>query len=138
MTIQSRVARLDDASGELGLSLRKLELEAAQGTASKEEQIDFLHDLHRAVIRRELHPWRLRAERAAVAGLVLIIAALLLPTGMTHRDIVFPSLAGLGGLALLAAATFGIIYLRALQKERRWLRREEAAVLGGQPLLGHR
>ena len=138
MTIQSRVARLDDASGELALSLRKLEMEAAQGTASKEEQIDFLHDLHRAVIRRELHPWRLRAWRAAVAGLVFILAALLLPPGMTYRDIAFPSLAGLGGLALLAAAIFGIIYLRALQKERRWLRREEAAVLGGQPLLGHR
>lgn len=138
MTIQSRVARLDDASGELALSLRKLEMEAAQGTASKEEQVDFLHDLHRAVIRRELRPWRLRARRAGVAGLIFIIAALLLPSDLAYRDLAFPSLAGLGGLALLAAGTFEIIYLRALQKERRWLRREEAAVLGGQPLLGHR
>ena len=138
MTIQSRVARLDDASGELGLSLRKLEMEAAQGTASTDEQIGFLHDLHRAVVSRELRPWLLRAERAALAGLVLLIAALLLPAGLADRDILFPSVAGLGGVALLAAATFGVIYVRALQREHRWLQHEEAAVLGGHPLLGHR
>lgn len=138
MTIQSRVARLDDASGELALSLRKLEMEAARGVPSTEEQIDFLHDLHRAVVLRELRPWRLRARRTALAGLVLLILALLLPPEMAYREIAFPALAGLGALGLATAAALGATYLRALQKERRWLHREEAEVLGGHPLLGRR
>ncbi len=138
MNLQSRVARLDDASGELTLSLHKLEMEAARGVPNPEEQIDFLHDLHRAVVRKELHPWRTRALRAAVAGGVLVLGALLLPPGLAHREIAVPATAGLGGLALVGALVFEGVYLRALRKERRWLRHEEAEILGGHLLVGPR
>lgn len=136
MTLRTRVASLDDASGELTLSLSKLEMEAARGVANKEEQIDFLHDLHRAVVRKEIQPWRLRARHTALGGAVLVAAALLLPPEMPHHEVAYPALLALGGLALLGAAAELAVYLRALRRERQWLHREEAAVLNGRPLVG--
>ena len=136
MTLRTRVASLDDASGELALSLSKLEMEAARGVPSKEEQIDFLHDLHRAVVRKEIHPWRLRARHTALGGAILVAASLLLPEEMPYREVAFPAILALGALSLLGAAAELVIYVRALRKERQWLHREEAAVLNGRPLLG--
>ena len=64
MTIRSRTAQLDDASGELTLALAKLELEAAHGTPNKDEQIDFVRDLSRVALKERIRPWRLRAVQA--------------------------------------------------------------------------
>lgn len=138
MNLYSRVARLDDASGELTLSLHKLEMEATRGALNREEQIDFLHDLHRAFVRKLLHPWRSRARRLAVVGVLLALAALMLPLDLAHRDLVFPAGLGLGGVLLVAAGTCLILYLRGLREERRWLHHEEAEVQAGHSILGAR
>jgi len=135
MNIRIRVARLDDAAGELTLSLRKLEMEAARGATSTDEQIDFLHDLHRAAYRMEIRPWLSRAGQAAGAGIVLLGAAFLLPSGMPYRGIAFPAAAALAGLAFLGAAIGLGVYVRNLRRERRWFKHEEAEVLAGHPLL---
>ena len=136
MNLRSRVARLDDASGELALSLTKLEMEAARGVRSTDEQIDFLHDLHRAIVRREIRPWRSRAGQAALAGILLLaVARFFLPPDLPHRDLIDPGTAILAGIAILAAGACLGIYLRNLRRERTWLRGQEAAVLGGRSLL---
>ena len=135
MTIQSRVARLDDASGELALSLAKLEMEAARGVPSTDEQIDFLHDLHRAAYRREIRPWLSRSGQAAMAGAVLLVLALILPPTLVQREIAVPILAAVAGLAFLGAAICLGIYVRDLRRERQWFRRQETEVLAGHSLL---
>ena len=138
MTIRSRVARLDDASGELALSLAKLEMEAARGVPSTDEQIDFLHDLHRATIHKEIQPWRSRSTLAAAVGVVLLAVALLLPPSLPFRKIALPAAEALAVLAFLAAGGCLGIYVRDLRRERRWLLGQVAAVRGGQPLLDGR
>ncbi len=135
MTLSSRVARLDDASGELALSLSKLQLEAARGALNRDEQIDFLHDLHRAAYRREIRPWRGRALQVAAAGLVCLGAAALLPPELAHRGELQAALAALAGISLLGAAACLGVFLRRLRRERQWFREQERAVLEGHPLV---
>jgi hypothetical protein len=135
MNLRSRVARLDDASGELALSLTKLEMEAARGVRSTDEQIDFLRDLHRAIVQREIRPWRSRSEQAALVGILLLAVARFLPPDLPHREFADPAAAILAGIAILAAGACLGIYLRNLRRERTWLRGQEAAVLGGRSIL---
>jgi hypothetical protein len=138
MTLRNRVAHLDDASGELALSLAKLEMEAARGVPSTDEQIDFLHDLHRAAYHKEILPWRSRCIQAAAAGAALAIIALFLPPATPFREIVFPATAALAGLTFLGAAACLGIYTRNLRRARRWLRCQETAALEGKLLLDGR
>jgi hypothetical protein len=135
MSLQTRVARLDDASGELTLSLRKLEMEAARGMPNRDEQIDFLHDLHRAAYRVEIHPWRTRAWRGAVVGLLVAGGTLLLPPGIPRKAIIEGALLALGGLSLATAVACLGVFFRNLARERRWFRQREAEVLAGRSLL---
>jgi hypothetical protein len=136
MTIRSRTAQLDDASGELTLALAKLELEAAHGTPNKDEQIDFVRDLSRTALRTRIHPWRVRTFQAGILGLASLAGAAFLsdqvPGGTKVGQ---PVLLGLALLFFLLAGTCLAVYLRQRRLERGWQRREEEAVMAGRNIL---
>lgn len=136
MTIRSRTARLDDASGELALSLAKLELEAVHGIPNPDEQIDFVRDLSRVAVEKQIRPWRLRAIQATVLGLACLAGAAGLPTlwpGAPGEG--RPILLGLGILLILLAGVCLAVYLRRNQREHRWLRQKESAIRAGRTIL---
>lgn len=139
MTIRSRTATLDDVSGELALTLAKLEMEAAHGTANTEEQVDFVRDLSRAALEKEVRPWRSRAIRALVFGLACMVGALALPVAQpsaAERGI--PALFGLAALCLVVAGAFFGVFLQRRRREQRWLREKEVAIAAGQAILEER
>lgn len=139
MTIRSRTATLDDVSGELALTLAKLEMEAAHGTANAEEQVDFVRDLSRAALEKEVRPWRSRAVRALVFGLACLAGALALPAAqpsVAGRGI--PALFGLAALCLVAAGVFFGVFLQRRRREQHWLREKEVAIAAGRTILEER
>lgn len=136
MTIRSRTARLDDASGQLALSLAKLELEAAHGTPNADEQLDFVRDLSRVAAERRIRPWRFRAIQATVLALACLGAAAGLPTlwpGAPKEAA--PLLLGLAVLFVLLAGASLIVYLRRNHQEHQWLRQKEAVIRAGRTIL---
>jgi hypothetical protein len=131
MSLQGYVTRMDDYSGELVQALAKLEIEKSRGTINKDEQIDFIRDLTRAVYKKDIHPWRSRCLNTFFPGLLLIVASRLLPARIPHQQVV--------GLVLLCLAIVALLFsaycLRAfLQKKRRelgWLASLEEKVNRG-------
>ncbi|WP_257306336.1 hypothetical protein [Geothrix campi] len=136
MTIRTRTMQLDDASGELALSLAKLEMEAARGVANKDEQIDFVRDLSRVALKERIRPWRLRATQAGALGVIGLGAAAALPARWpaSAKELEL-ALLGLGLLCFLLAGTCLVTYFRRRQDERQWLRQKEEAILAGRNLL---
>ncbi len=136
MTIRSRTARLDDASGELALSLAKLELEAVHGIPNADEQLDFVRDLSRVAAERRIRPWRLRAAQAALLALACLAGAAGLSTlwpGAPKETA--PILLGLAVLFLLLAGAGLTVYLRRNRQEHQWLKQKEAAIRAGRTVL---
>ncbi len=136
MTIRTRVAKLDDVSGELTLTLAKLELEATHGTANKEEQIDFARDLSRAATRKEIRPWKSRGIQAGLLGL-----ASLAGVGAIHAGLPLPFPSGIPILLTLTIVFFFLaglcltVFFRRRQRERHWLQRQEASIQSGRSIL---
>ena len=136
MTIRSRTAQLDDASGELALALSKLELEAAHHASNKDEQIDFVRDLSRGALRQWIRPWRRRAAQAAGLALISLTGAAILPLRLpAAAKAGEPALHGLAILFALLAIASLTIYFRQRRHERQWLRRKEQAILAGGSIL---
>lgn len=132
MTLRDRVSLLDDYSGELGQALEKLEIERSRGALNRDEQLDFLGDLRRTMVAKDLSPLR---KRGMAALLVCLLAgagaAFLPPTVSNQMELRY----GAGGLALLSLAfsvwTF-IRFFRMRRRDEAWLGRlEEAAAKGG-------
>jgi hypothetical protein len=139
MTIRSRTARLDDASGELDLSLAKLELEAAHGTPNADEQLDFVRDLSRVAVEKQIRPWRLRAAQAAILGLACLAGSAGLPTLWPQAPgEAAPILLGLAVLFLLLAGACLTVYLQRNRREHQWLSRKEAIIQAGRTILDER
>ena len=138
MTIRSRTATLDDVSGELALTLAKLEMEAAHGTANADEQVDFVRDLSRAALEKEVRPWRSRAIRALVFGLACLAGALALPAVQPAAGRGIPALFGLAALCLVAAGVFLGVFLQRRRREHRWLHEKEMAIAAGRAILEER
>ena len=132
MTLRERVSLLDDYSGELGQALEKLEMERSRGALNRDEQMDFLGDLRRTLVTRDLAPLKKRGSVALLLGIVAGAAAVFLPSNIPNQmEIRY----GAGGLAILFLAfsvwTF-IRYFRLRQRDNVWLARlEEAAAKGG-------
>src|SRR5512133_4355971 len=136
MTIRTRTLQLDDASGELALSLAKLEMETARGAANKDEQIDFVRDLSRVAIRERIRPWRMRAIQAGALGLASLAGAAYIPNRLPAvAKVGEPALLGLALLFFLLAGTCLVVYFRRQRQEQRWLRQHEGAILAGQNVL---
>lgn len=131
MSLQARVAELDDYTGELGQELRKLEMERSHNALNADEELDFLGDLHKAAYARRLAPWRKRARGFLFLGLAAAAAAGLIPTGLSFHAAIQ---AGLLLLALAGVVAFGwclAVFLRKRQWLERWMRRMEDAVAAG-------
>ncbi len=131
MTLRSRVSELDDYSGELTQELEKLGLEQARGALNRDEQLDFLANLRRAIAERDLAPLRRRGWKALLAGLALGAGAAFLPMSLPH------AMEGRLGLALLAliclAATAWSFtrYVKVHRRDEAWLGLLEAAAAKG-------
>ncbi|MBP1772501.1 MAG: hypothetical protein H6P99_1664 [Holophagaceae bacterium] len=139
MTIRSRTAALDGVSGDLARSLAKLDLEAARGAVNADEEIDFVRDLSRAALLKEVGPWRTRALKAGLLGLAALAAAVALrETGAAMPEWTAPALLVLAALALVSAGALYGIYLRHRSRERHWLLEKEVAIAAGRPILDER
>lgn len=138
MTIRSRTATLDDVSGDLTLALAKLEMEAAHGTANADEQIDFVRDISRAALEKEVRPWRARAIQALVLGLICLAGAVALPATQVPAAVGIPALFGLAGLGFLLAGGLLMVYFRRRRHEDNWLQEKEAAIAAGRAILEER
>lgn len=136
MTIRTRTMQLDDASGELALSLAKLEMEAARGAANKDEQIDFVRDLSRVALKERIRPWRAWAIRTGLLGLIGLGAAVMLPSRWpaSARELEL-ALVGLALLFFLLAGTCLVVSVRRQRQEQRWLRQQEGAIQAGRNVL---
>lgn len=135
MSIRSRVVSLDDVSGELDLTLKKLELEAAQGTVPIDEQIDFVRDLSRAAYQKEIRPWRSHGIQALLFGLACLVAGGVLPPTVLPTAIGRPlTLALMAASVLVWGACLGV-YFRKKHQEEQWLRQQELHISSGHPLL---
>ena len=136
MTIRTRVATLDDMSGELALTLAKLEMEASHGTANHEEQIDFDRDLSRAARRQEVRPWKVRGLQACFLGLACLACAAAIRAGLPLPfGPGLPLLLGIALLCFILAGACLTVSFRRRRREQRWLQRQEAAILSGHSIL---
>jgi hypothetical protein len=131
MMLHVRVSRVDDYNGELGQALQKLEVEQAKGVLSREEQDDFLGDLRKAVIQRDLQPMRNRAMLDLLLAATTTFIAALLPwnLGLHHWPLLCLLALCLLGLGL-AAWRFSL-YARRNRHDQRWLGSLEAKVAAG-------
>jgi len=131
-TIKEFAARLDDYTGSLGQSVEKLEIERSRGTLSRDEQIDLIGDLRRAVRQRLIRPWRKRAGTGLVLGLLLLVVAYLLPATVPQAAWLRWSAAGVSAFALVWAGYGAAKAHHYRRLECVWLRDVEAAVqMGG-------
>ena len=135
MTIKAKIAHLDDYSGELARILARLEMEHANGTGDKTQQLDFLADLRQATYKRDLWPWRARSIRGAVAGVVLLILA----TGLL---LLFPDYDTYGEMAYVLAIIFlgvagwsFIIYVKRQRAGMAWFQSLETTIQEGASLF---
>ncbi|BDU73692.1 hypothetical protein METEAL_28660 [Mesoterricola silvestris] len=126
-----RVSRVDDYAGELTQGLRKLEAEKARGYLSREEQEDFLLDLHKAIDRNDLRPMRTRALVDLVLAALTAAAAALLSWKLPEDHIPHAVLLALCAISLGMAAWRYRLYHRRRLHDRKWLTRLEQSVAAG-------
>jgi|GEM_PF-499948 len=134
MTLQARVSRLDDYSGELTHALAKLEIERSRGALDRDQQADFLVDLWKAVELRDLRPMRNRALfDLGASGLTLVMVALLVYRGVGFHHLTLLVVLTLGLLVVTVGMTgwrFNL-YLRRRRHDLRWFSSLKAAVDSG-------
>lgn len=131
-SIREFAARLDDYTGSLSQAVEKLEIERTRGVLNWDEQMDLVGDLRQAVRGRLIRPWQRRAAAGLILGLLLLVAAFVLPSIWPQAHFLGWAAAGFGVL-LLAWGGYGAgkaHYYRHL--ECVWLRDVEAVVqMGG-------
>ena len=131
MTLRERVSRLDDYSGELTQALEKLEIERSRGALNRDEQLDFLGDLRRAMVAKDLLPLKKRGRITLLLSLLVGGGAVFVPPSIPYQvGVRF----GVIGLALLFLAFSLANFTRFFKMRRRdeaWLGRLEAAAAQG-------
>jgi len=131
MTLREKVSRLDDYSGELAQAVEKLEIERSRGALNRDEQMDFLGDLRRTMIEKDLTPLKKRGFVMLLVGLVAGCGAAFLPPSVPNQ---MGFRLGAGGLALLCLAFSAWTFTRFFRRRGRdqaWLGSLEAAVAKG-------
>ncbi len=131
MTLIAMVARLDDYSGELAQALEKLGIERSRGALNRDEQMDFLADLRRAMVAKDLAPLKKRGRTALLLSLAVGAGTAFLPSSLPNH--LGFQLGGLG-LALFCLAVSVWTFIRLLKVRRQddaWLGRLEAVTARG-------
>lgn len=131
MTLRERVSRLDDYSGELTQALEKLEMERSRGALNRDEQLDFLGDLRRTMVAKDLLPLKKRGRIALLAGLLAGIGAVFVPASVPNQMGVRLGVAGLALLCLAFSAWNFVRYFKMRRRDEAWLGRLEAAAAQG-------
>ena len=131
MTLRERVSRLDDYSGELTQALEKLEMERSRGVLNRDEQMDFLGDLRRTMVTKDLLPLRKRGMIALLVCIAAGASAAFVPPTVPNQ---FGFQLGAAGVALLCLAISGWTFFRLFRRRQRdeaWLSQLEAAAAKG-------
>lgn len=129
MSLQGYVTRMDDYSGELVQALAKLEIEKSRGTLNKDEQIDFIRDLRRAVYKKDIQPWRSRCLNTFLAGLVIAVVSKFLPARIPHF---YGLLLVILALVVLLFSAYALkVFLQKKRRELGWLASLEEKINGG-------
>jgi hypothetical protein len=131
MTLRSRVSELDDYSGELTQELEKLGIEQARGALNRDEQLDFLANLRRAIGARDLAPLKRRGSNTLLAGLVLGGGAAFLPSTLPYAMEVRLGLLILAVVCLAISAWSFTRYVTVHRRDEAWLGLLEAAAAKG-------
>lgn len=135
MNITTYVERVDDYSGELARNLATLERAHLNGAVDRIEQLGFVAEVQRAVLLRDLRPWRTRSIWATCTGLGLLVLsgnmACLLPNAILWSR----------AISLLAALGLGLgggccmVYFRRRKNAHAWFRNLEDSIRGGASLF---
>lgn len=131
MTLQARVSQLDDYSGELIQALEKLEIENSRGTLNQDEQLDFLADLRRATMAKDLVPLKKRGRVTLVLALVLGGGAAFVPPSVPNQVGVRLGAIGAAVLCLALSAWSFTRFFKRRQRDEAWLGAMEAAAAKG-------
>ncbi|MDE3245720.1 MAG: hypothetical protein KGN80_06500 [Acidobacteriota bacterium] len=131
MTLQERVSGLDDYSGELIQALEKLEIENSRGTLNQDEQLDFLADLRRAMVAKDLVPLKRRGRITLLLSLVLGGGAALVPPNTPNQLGIQLGALGAAVLCLALSIWNFIRFFKRRQRDEAWLGAMEAAAAKG-------
>ena len=116
MTLRERVSGLDDYSGELTQALEKLEIERSRGALNRDEQLDFLGDLRRTMVAKDLLPLKKRGRATLLLSLLVGGGAAFVPPSVPNQMGVQ---LGVIGLALLCLAFSVWSFTRFFRVRRR-------------------
>jgi hypothetical protein len=131
MTLRERVSRLDDYSGELTQTLEKLEMERSRGALNRDEQLDFLGDLRRTMVEKDLQPLKKRGRISLMVGLLAGIGAVFVPASVPNQMGVRLGVAGLALLCLAFSVWNFVRFFKMRRRDEVWLGRLEAAAAQG-------
>ena len=131
MTLHARVSQLDDYSGELTQALEKLGIERSRGALNRDEQMDFLADLRRAMVTKDLLPLKKRGRVTLLLSLLLGGGAAFVPPSVPNQLGVRFGVIGLALLCLAFSVWNFTRFFRMRQRDEAWLGRLEAAAAQG-------
>lgn len=130
-SIKAFAESLDDYTGALTQEVEKLAIERAHGTLNREEQLDLLGGLQKALEERLIRPWRKRAWMGLLLGLVLAGAGIVLPEGWPNGTLLRAGAAACAAFPLVLAG-YGALRIRKYRLDQgTWLKRLETTVKKG-------
>ncbi len=131
MTLRERVSQLDDYSGELTQALEKLEIERSRGALNRDEQLDFLGDLRRTMVAKDLLPLKKRGRATLLLSLLVGGGAAFVPPSVPNQMGVQLGVIGLALLCLAFSVWSFTRFFRVRRRDEAWLGQLEAAAAQG-------
>ncbi len=131
MELKARVSQLDDYSGELTQALEKLEIERSRGALNQDEQMDFLADLRRTVVAKDLSPLKKRGRITLLLSLLFGGGAVYVPQSIPNQMGVRFGIIGAALLCLAISVWNFIRFFRTRKRDEVWLGQMEAAAAKG-------
>ena len=131
MNVRERVSLLDDYSGELTQALEKLGIERSRGALNRDEQLDFLGDLRRTMVTKDLLPLKKRGRVTLLLSLLVGGGAAFVPPSIPNPMWVRFGVIGLALLCLAFSVWSFTRFFRMRRRDEAWLGRLEAAAAQG-------